>query len=123
MEKSQCFGLWKEHCGEEFPSLREVPHDILSPSDAMKVADYLDGCPVWIASPGLVMSCVNSDEVAGTLSLRTNGKWAWQDTMAHYVRRLRISPPTQFLYDIKNGHAAIPLESELEIHAMHFPDF
>lgn len=124
MEKSQFFGLWKEHCGEGFPSLCEAPQKVLSSSDAMKVAEYLEACPIWVASPGVVNSCIcDPNEVAGTLSIRTNGKWAWQDTMAYYVRRFRISPPLNFLDDIKNGDVAIPLENEIDLSSLHFPFF
>ncbi|WP_343725386.1 hypothetical protein [Herbaspirillum huttiense] len=124
MNKSQLFGLWKEHCGEGFPSLYAQTAAVLSPEDAAKVADYLASCPIWIASPGGVKSCIpDSDEFAGTLSIRTNGKWAWQDTMAYYVSRLRISPPVEFLKDIRNGDMEVPDEDAIDIASLEFPVF
>ena len=124
MDKSKIFGLWQEHCGGNFPPLKKEPQRILSLTDAEKIARYLDNCPIWIASPGLVNSCIgNMDEIAGTLSIKTNGKWAWQDTMPYYVRHFRISPPLEFLHEIKNGDAAIPLENEINVMSLDFPDF
>jgi hypothetical protein len=123
MNKLQIFGLWKEHCHGEFPSLFEEPQGALSSTDAESIARYLENCPIWVASPGLENSKVFPAEVAGTLSIRTDGQWAWQDTMAHYVRKLRISPPSAFVNDVEKKNGVWPSEHDVNIALMVFPDF
>ncbi|WP_211231689.1 hypothetical protein [Ottowia thiooxydans] len=123
MNKSHFFGLWREHCHGKFPSILNEPRNILSPVEAQKISAYLENCPIWVASPGLEKSKICPSEIAGTLSIKTDGKWAWQDTMAYYVRKLRISPPLEFVshFNEKNGHW--PSESEVDVLLLEFPDF
>lgn len=122
MNKSQIFGLWKEHINDTFPSLLDEPQGKLSLADTEIIARYLEGCPIWIASPGIIYSSVNTTEIAGTPSIRTDGQWAWQDTMAYYVRKLQVSPPVEFVLMVKQKMGIPPLETDLNLEMLEFPE-
>jgi len=122
MDKSKIFGLWKEHFNDTFPSLLDAPRAKLSSRDMEMIAHYLEICPIWIASPGVVYSSTNTVEIAGTPSIRTDGQWAWQDTMAYYVRKLHITPPAEFVLSVQEKMGIPPLETDLNLELLEFPE-
>lgn len=115
MNKSQLFGMWLEHCQGDFTSLLKQPRGRLSQEDAERVARYLENCPLWIAVPGIEKSTISPSDIAGTGSIRTDGQWAWQDTMAYYVRHLRISPPSGFVDEVNRRCGVWPAEAEINV--------
>ena len=120
MEKSNFFGFWAEHCGEGFPYFVDQPKNVLSESESILVAAYLENCPVWIASPGIVYSPLDG-HIAGSMSVKTDGEWAWQDTTAYYVREYRISPPLEFIRHIQSRSYIFPSEKEIDVAQLDFP--
>jgi len=121
MRKSNFFGFWAEHCGKEFPTLADQPRDVLSESESALVATYLENCPVWVASPGIVYSPYDG-RIAGSMSINTDGEWAWQDTTAYYVREYRISPPLEFIRHIQRKNYIPPSEGEVDVTQLDFPE-
>jgi hypothetical protein len=119
MEKSNLFGFLSEYCGEDFPTLTDQPKDVLSDSESALIAAYLDNCPVWVASPGIVYSSFDG-WVAGSASVKIDGEWAWEDTMAYYVRKYRIGPTFEFIQHIqKNLIFRLP-KMRLMLHGLIF---
>jgi hypothetical protein len=123
MEKSKIFGLWAEHYGEGYPALCDQVTDVLSKSESICMANYLRSCPVWIASPGVVYSPFQDNNISGTGSILTDGIWAWSDTMAYYVFHYRISPPSDFVCHVKNRKYIRPTEIEVNVSSLEYPEF
>jgi hypothetical protein len=122
MGKKHLFGFWLEHCGDGYPSLLQQPTGVLSEVDADRIATYLENCPMLGASPGLVYSLFHDGEIAGSGSVMTDGEWAWEDTMAYYVRRYRISPPIDFVRRIHDKGYLSPSKDELDVSLLNFPE-
>lgn len=120
MDKNHCFGFWREHSGDAFPSVLSASRQVLSEEKANLVAQYLSSCPVWIASPGVEFSGFNDGAEAGTGSVCTDGAWAWQDTMAYYVRQYKIAPPVEFLHHIECMGYSPP--SQVDVASLEFPE-
>ena len=121
MDKSRFFGFWKEYSGNGFPSLLDQPTNVLDDEEAEKVANYLNRCPMWVASPGHVKSTY-SDEVAGSLSIRTDGKWAWQDTTAYFVKKYKIGLPSTFLEYLREKNFTLDESENIDIYNLEFPE-
>jgi hypothetical protein len=123
MDKSKFFFFFKEHGLDDFPSILDAPQNMLSPGEAEMIARYLESSPIWVASPGIVHSHIDPAEIAGTLSIRTDGHWAWQDTMAYYVRKFRVSPPAEFVSEVQQKGGTPPLEFTVNVGSLEFPEF
>jgi murein endopeptidase len=121
MKKSNFFGFWAEHCGNGFPAFAEQPKNVLSESEAELVATYLENYPIWVASPGIVYSPVDGC-IAGSMSIKTDGEWAWQDTMAYYVRKYHVSPSLEFIQHIQRKSYISPSEREIDVAQLDFPE-
>jgi hypothetical protein len=120
MDKSHFFGFWREHCGDAFPSIFNAQKHQLNEKMVNAVANYLVNCPVWIASPGIVRCAMDDSVIAGTGSVLTDGVWAWQDTMACYVRQVGIAVPAAFLQHIEKRRFEPP--NDLDVNILQFPE-
>lgn len=122
MKQLKLFGFWQEHCQGTFPSMFSQPK-ITDLNDALfeDLVSYLEGCPIFVASPGIVYSAIDPTKVAGTNSIRTNGEWAWHDTAAHYLKHLHIGPPAEFLAQTIKGGLSIPSESSIDMLNLDLP--
>ena len=76
---------------------------------------------LWVASPGFVYSPIDG-RIAGSMSLKTDGEWAWQDTMAHYVREHRICPPWEFVQHVRRKSYIPPSEEDVDVTQLDFPE-
>ena len=121
VKKTNFFGFWAEHCGNGYPALSEQLKDELSESESILIAKYLDSCPVWISSPGLA-NCPFDGSVSGSRSVITDGDWAWEATMAYYVREYRISPPLEFIQHVQNKLYIPPSEKDIDLSQLDFPE-
>jgi len=122
MKSLKQFGLWAESPwagsnGGKFPSVYDQPRGVLSESEASRLAAYLDECPIFAASPGIVFS---EGDVAGTGSIVTDGEWGWEDTMSYYVRKYRISPPLDFVQKVRSRNFVPPMEGDIDFSAISF---
>lgn len=122
MDKSKIFGFWQEIDGDTFPSLKDVPFNTLSNKETGYITHYLENCPIWIASPGIVFSFFNPEEIAGTPSIRTDGHWAWPETIAYYVKTYKISPPIEFIQHVKKRQGIAPSDLEVRVDTLVFPE-
>lgn len=88
-----------------FQQLRHSGPDASSPpltrgrpqADGAAVADYLRRSPIFVASPGRVRDVFDPSLRAGSASLRTDGVYAWNEDLAHYVERWHVSLPEGLL--------------------------
>ncbi|MFZ2752447.1 MAG: hypothetical protein WAZ48_03270 [Lysobacteraceae bacterium] len=122
MDKNHLFGFWKEDYGDNFPPLVDASRCRWDPALQVKVVSYLQRCPIWIASPGAVCSLLDEGVVAGTVSIRTDGKWAWQETVAHYVGQHQLALPSEFLAHLELRNYLPPTEQEVDVAALNFPE-
>jgi len=113
-------GFWQEHSGSSFPSIFDASVNRLGISQLKLVEKYLMQCPICIASPGLVSSAFDKEVIAGTSSIRTDGVWAWHDTLSFYVKEHSLALPIDFLGHISE-RKYVPLEeAELNVDELNF---
>ena len=122
MRKENLLGMWREHSGDPFPSVATSPRGHLMTSDMELVRSYLKDGAVWIASPGFVYSVAEPGAIAGTNSLRTDGKWAWHDAYLHYVEKFSVALPKEFFEDIRAAKGIPPIEEEVDVESMELPE-
>ena len=114
-------GIFKEHCGERFPSILDFEGVSLDSGEQQKVVKYLASCPVVIASPGVIQSVFDNSKIAGTPSMRTDGCWIWQDTYAYYVSQQKVNVDKDFLHHIRERLYIAPIDEEIDFSAIKFP--
>jgi len=85
--------LGYEHLPDS-PSLRDACGK-RTPNDKDKVVRYLRSAVVFIFSPGVVDDCFDGS-YAGSMSLLTDGTYAWPGSLAHYVERYDVVLPEEF---------------------------
>ncbi|WP_422085936.1 hypothetical protein [Variovorax sp.] len=114
-------GIFKEHCGGDFPSILTVVATSMNAEEREKVANYLASCPIVVASPGIVKSIFDDSVIAGTPSMRTDGDWVWHDTYSYYVRTQKVNVDEDFLGHMRE-RAYVPLvDAEVDFSTMQFP--
>jgi hypothetical protein len=79
---------------------RQEPHP-----DEEKILRYLDSGTPCAATPGVEEDILLvPPRVIGPMHIRTDGAWAWPETLAYYVRVYHILLPNDFIEDMqKNG--------------------
>ena len=113
--------MFKEEYGDSFPSIRGV--DTVPPERAVvrSVFSYLNDAPVCIASPGIVKSLFDPNRVAGSLSLKTDGRWVWSDTYAFYLSEGHVSIPEPFLQHMIKLKFVLPSKESMDLVSLTFP--
>ena len=81
-----------------------------------KVCAYLDSGLPLIVSPGMALDIIDETKgSAGTLSILTDGKWAWSDVLSYYIKNYNLRLNDEFLETmISNGWQVQISESELD---------
>lgn len=91
-------------------------HPLLTTEMAGQVARYLDAAPVALRLESVADAGPASDDNHVARSVRTDGRWVWDDNLAHYVRTFRWAPvPEEFVRDIRARNFQLPLISEDQI--------
>ena len=83
-----------------------------------RVADYLEGATVLIASPGLAVSVVADCDARLARHIQTDGLWAWPMDLAHYVRHHGVTVPDDMLARIEAAEYVPPMLSLAELRAL-----
>lgn len=80
------------------------------------LVQILETAPVVRGTTATIIDLIEPDrgEVVG-LSIRTDGKWLWNDSVLYYLREHNITPPDDFVqYYTSRGFAPrIPSDAEL----------
>jgi len=91
-------------------------HPLLTTEMAGQVARYLDAAPVALRLESVAAAGPASDDNHVARSVRTDGRWVWDDNLAHYVRTFRWAPvPEEFVRDVRARNFQLPLISEDQI--------
>ena len=121
MKTENVLGMWREHSGGEFPYLSTSPRQVLEAQKLKLVLNYLKNGPIWIVSPGLVYSSISPGVVAGSSGVRTDGLWAWHDTLAHYVEVQQVQLPAEFIARICEADGVPPSEESIDLESLELP--
>lgn len=109
-------GFFRElsHGKKDGPELKQALRAAGDPEEA-KVVRYLRAGKVFMASPGIVRDVVDSESpMIGSLSILTDGRYAWPSDLAHYVERYHVRLPEDFLAHMAAQHWRVPQSIELE---------
>lgn len=86
--------------------------------DLVQLLTYLKaGHPLNDSSEVLYSLLPPTEEISGTLTLRTDGEYCWADEYAHYVAHHQLLVPSEFRNHIIEKQYEIPPLSEAEIAA------
>jgi hypothetical protein len=103
-------GFFRElrHGKPDGPSLHESLGSKAGPHD-IELVRYLRSGAVLMAAPGVVRDVlIPESDVIGSLSILTDGTYAWPSDLAHYVERHHARVPPQFLAYAQANAWAVP---------------
>ena len=88
-----------------------------------KICDYLDhGIPI-ILSPGVSTDVIDETKgTAGSLTVLTDGKWAWSGTLSYYVKNYNLLLNAEFINTMESNGWKIPIEGSESEHSTVFLD-
>lgn len=105
-------GCFRELGYEDGPSLVEARGKRTS-NHRHEVVAYLKAGRLLVMSPGIVRDYFDRGSVAGTRSIRTDGTFAWPDSLAFYVERYAIELPADFEQHMAAQHWHMPHEIDI----------
>jgi hypothetical protein len=77
--------------------------------DEAAIASYLDAGVVFAATPGVEEDpLIPGTPFAGALHIRTDGRYAWPQTLSYWVRKHHVALPDPFLEYIRGAGYRIP---------------
>jgi hypothetical protein len=80
---------------------------LVAPGRRERIAEYLDAGRMVVRATGKAPDpLATSEEPVVPLSWRTDGRWVWQDALAHYVRTLGVAPELALLCHIDEAGPA-----------------
>jgi len=83
-------------------------------TDKSAVVAYLRAGKVLVASPGFVPDVFNpTGKSAGSLSVRTDGRFAWKSVLAHYVDVYDLELPNEFVEHMVRQRFQIPADLDV----------
>ena len=115
MTSVQRIGFFRElkHGKADGPSLRESLAQDADADDA-NVAKYLRAGVALASAPGIVRDILAKDTpIIGSLSIFTDGVYAWPSDLAHYVERHHARVPAEFVAHARANNWAVPAGVDL----------
>lgn len=109
----QRYGFFKElehgeEDGGELASLRGTSEYDSTLKE--KVVSYLDSGELLIACPGLARDVLSdTNEMAGSPDILTDGQWAWPGDLAYYVRNYDVPVSIEMLQTMQSNGWKIPV--------------
>lgn len=112
-------GFYRE-CGKSIgcPSLVDALRAEAHP-DAEQIVAYLQKAPYFVFSPGVEADVFTGQGHAGSGSTRTDGFFAWPDSLPYYVVRYHVALPEAFLAHGRKRQWQIP--EGLEVRGLDMP--
>jgi hypothetical protein len=98
---------------EGAPTLADV-RGKRSQNNQAQVVAYLKAGRVLVMSPGLVRDAFDRNTVAGSRSIRTDGEFAWPDSLAFYVERYSVELPKEFEKHMAERRWEMPKEIDID---------
>lgn len=111
----QRIGFFRElrHGKKDGPSLRESVRES-GALDEAKVVSYLQAGKVLMAAPGIVRDVLDPEGgIIGSLSILTDGVYAWPSDLAHYVKRYHALLPEEFIAHVMSHGGHVPEHVDL----------
>lgn len=105
-------GLFLELGDDDAPSLADA-RGKRPPANQAQVVAYLKAGKVLVMSPGLVKDAFDRGTLAGTRSMRTDGVYAWPDSLAFYVERYQVELPAEFEEHMAKREWKMPAEIDI----------
>lgn len=76
---------------------------------------YLKKAPIYLFLPGTVDDLMDTGNIIGSTSLRTDGVWVWPDYVAGYYEKYNIFLPHSFITNIQNRNYVFPNPNDIDI--------
>lgn len=104
---------------EQIAVLRSICRESPDP-DADRIVRYLNAGVAIAAVPGVEVDVLaEPPQIIGAMHIRTDGVWAWPQTLVHYVQRYHIALPQEFVDHMRSSgwecpQGLIPAQFALE---------
>lgn len=89
-------------------------------ADKEKIVRYLARGKLMVGSPGLERDVFDPSRTAASLSIRTDGTYAWHDLLAYYVRNYDVALPPEFEEHMARNKYEVP--EGIDARSLHFDD-
>jgi len=83
--------------------------------DENKIVQYLKSAVAFIFSPGVEEDILIPGKVIGSISILTDGIWAWPDSLRYYLESYHVALPEEFLTHVRNRNYVAPDPDEINI--------
>ena len=109
---AKCVGCFRDLGYEGAPSIAEV-RGRRSPEHQAQVVAYLKAGKMLVMSPAFVRDSFDRGIVAGSRSIRTDGEFAWPDSLAYFVERYAVELPIEFEQHMAARRWEMPREIDI----------
>ena len=117
MMQVKMFGVWEDVVSEEEQRLflSETDSGQWRDYDREKVIRYLNSGKLFIVCPGVVYNRLSAqpDRPVGSMSILTDGVWAWPEYMGMYVEQFDYVVPLDFLRHMEASSWCVAEEIDL----------
>lgn len=80
------------------------------------VLSYLRTAPIYLIGLGVARDLLQDPSpVVGSLTIRTDGQWAWQDYVAGYYEKYNLPLPELFFTHMRNSNWIPPKREDLNL--------
>lgn len=104
MKNLKKVGFYKElpHGDENGDSLINSINNIVY-INLSKVLGYLEHGHLLMVAPAVLIDLLSEEQkYIGTLTIQTDGVWAWPGDLAYYIQHYDVSLPEGFLHHMEN---------------------
>jgi hypothetical protein len=107
-------GFFREmrHGDPADPSLADARNDAPDPN-ADKIAAYLEGGHVYIATPGFARDVFDSTKISGSPHYMTDGRFVWPGDAVYYVRNYHVGLPAPFVEHMNASGWSVPADVDV----------
>jgi hypothetical protein len=119
MKTLTLIGRFREFGYENGQSLAAARGKLVADHKAKLVA-YMRGGKAIVVSPGLTRDVFDSTASAGSLTIATDGTFAWYRPLAYYVERYDVELPLEFVRHVAALGYATP--RDVNVRELELPD-
>lgn len=121
------FGFWNEY-GDNYlscPSITDfIDEQVNNRYEKEQLIAYLKNGIVLVASSRAAFPSPIDREIGfGSVSIRTDGKWLWLDTICNLIEQHSVIVPEAFYADVVSNQFIIPEVSDQQMEQLNWPEF
>jgi hypothetical protein len=105
---------------ENDPTIKEkLPYRL---QDEDNLLEYLNSGLVFVLSPGIERDVFLPDKIIGSITIRTDGIWAWPESLMYYLKNYHIILPEDFVESIRILDYRVPDTTKIDLENLQLSD-